>query len=578
MTFKLIRQCFQKMASYHDAGDVDFYLEEDKWDDFGFSTLYHLHASKRLTGSKPEYLGPINIMKKGQTKEDIYLIRNLIGTQFNDIPNDFCSISMSVELYRGLDRLLKRGEERKRFAEALKMIFSEDDERYKEFHAEECFQTSLMRNATMKAYGLILGKEIMYDECSSYDLAEVPLTFRLPNNTGEVKLDFSSIDQKIATDLNLPSRLLACIGNNGAGKSTILYRLARILFATPSTRSLYADTLGSIVPSDAGFRRLFLISYSAFDNFILPGASLEDYNLILEGLKNKNGRLVYCGIRDVRKEYILLRNTELEKLGHNPEGENELIDIIDKDHINYHKLKTIEDLAEECVEAYCSIAEDYSKVKLWNRLMKECQAANDSFAEMEIHTPIFIYRNNLSQDKFKHLSTGIKYLLHSLTSILDRIETNSIIIFDEPENHIQPPLLCKFLHCLRIISEEYKSLVLVATHSPVILQETLAKNVIIVERFDEDMTFRKPSIETYGENIGNITDEVFNLNTSVTSYQKSAKKIVAKYHPSPDKYSDPLDYLEDIKSKIGVDFGNEIQAFLISEFLKATNYVELTNS
>lgn len=166
---------------------------------------------------------------------------------------------------------------------------------------------------------------------------------------------------------------------------------------------------------------------------------------------------------------------------------------------------------------------------------------------------------------FMHLSTGIKYLLHSLASILDRIEPNSMIIFDEPENHIQPPLLCKFLYCLRIISQTYNSLVLVATHSPVILQETLSRNVIIVSRRGDCWDFRKPTIETYGENIGSITDEVFCLNTSVTNYHDTSEKIFKKYPPKETEKENPGEYLERIRRETGMDFGNEIKAYLISK-------------
>ncbi|MBD5585848.1 MAG: AAA family ATPase, partial [Clostridia bacterium] len=174
------------------------------------------------------------------------------------------------------------------------------------------------------------------------------------------------------------------------------------------------------------------------------------------------------------------------------------------------------------------------------------------------------------------LSTGIKYLLHSLATILDRIETNSMIIFDEPENHIQPPLLCKFLYCLRILSNEYTSLVLVATHSPVILQETLKKNVLVVKREGNRFFFRCPRIETFGENIGNITDEVFNLNTSVTNYQNTARKVFSLIPPEVKHMADPISYLKYVESETQMQFGNEINAYLISLLLerKENNDVE----
>ncbi len=572
MKFKIISQCFQKMDPGSDSGDVDFYLEEDKWDDYHFHTLYHIHAGSKRTKGVPEYLGPVNIMRKGQKEDDYYLVRKTLGVGFSELSDEFCSMSMSVELYRGLDRLLKRAKSRRRFVDALKMIFSTDEERYLEFKDEECFQTSLLRNATMGAYGLIFGKEIMLDEASSYDLAKIPLTYTLPDDNGEVDFDFGTVNQDIDDSIDIPSRLLVCIGNNGAGKSTILYRLARILYATPSARSAYSEDVGMIYPSDAGFRRLFLISYSAFDNFILPGLDSADYKQILDGLKTRHGRLVCCGIRDVESEYENKIKDETERDRKKESEDKDAPLVMDKDHESFHRLKSVDNLSREFSDALHSIARDDRKFELWNELMDECESANTSLEDMKLTSFTRYFEEEMvSADDFKLLSTGIKYLLHSLSSIVDRIETNSIIIFDEPENHIQPPLLCKFLYCLRLISQRYKSLVLVATHSPVIVQETLAKNVIIVNRTEDKWSFRHPSIETYGENIGNITDEVFNLNTSVTNYQKTAARLYDLYHDKIRHTSDPIRFLKSISEETGIEFGNEIKAYLISRYIENNN-------
>lgn len=63
MKIKLIDVCFQD-ATRLSGTDADFYLEMDDWNDFGYCTTYHLHATKRLTKTgKNTYLGSINILK-----------------------------------------------------------------------------------------------------------------------------------------------------------------------------------------------------------------------------------------------------------------------------------------------------------------------------------------------------------------------------------------------------------------------------------------------------------------------------------------------------------------------------------
>lgn len=72
ISFRRIDKCWQN-AEGHTETDVAFFLEENNWDDFGYTTTYHLHSSALLTGGKPEYLGGLRIMHKGQTIRDATL-------------------------------------------------------------------------------------------------------------------------------------------------------------------------------------------------------------------------------------------------------------------------------------------------------------------------------------------------------------------------------------------------------------------------------------------------------------------------------------------------------------------------
>lgn len=60
-TFKIIDKCYQD-AKRHVGTDADFYLELDAWNDNHYHVMYHLHATKKITGDNNEYLGPIRIM------------------------------------------------------------------------------------------------------------------------------------------------------------------------------------------------------------------------------------------------------------------------------------------------------------------------------------------------------------------------------------------------------------------------------------------------------------------------------------------------------------------------------------
>lgn len=52
------------------------------------------------------------------------------------------------------------------------------------------------------------------------------------------------------------------------------------------------------------------------------------------------------------------------------------------------------------------------------------------------------------------------------------------------------------MSALRIVLNEVDAFAIVATHSPVVVQETLSKNVNVITRNGEFTDFQRPEIET----------------------------------------------------------------------------------
>src|SRR5262249_34237270 len=71
---------------------------------------------------------------------------------------------------------------------------------------------------------------------------------------------------------------------------------------------------------------------------------------------------------------------------------------------------------------------------------------------------------------------------------------------------------------LRLVLTQVGAYAIVATHSPVVAQETLACQVMI---FDPGggLATRTAQIETFGENVGTLTREIFGLHTDATDYR-----------------------------------------------------------
>ncbi|WP_421800852.1 AAA family ATPase [Granulicella sibirica] len=105
------------------------------------------------------------------------------------------------------------------------------------------------------------------------------------------------------------------------------------------------------------------------------------------------------------------------------------------------------------------------------------------------------------------------------------MQPSSLVLFDEPETHLHPSLAAALMKCLRLLLQETSSFAVIATHSPVVIQETPSRNVYLVRRNGKSTTIESTSIETYGENIGIITSEVFDPNASESDYRHTLQRL-----------------------------------------------------
>ncbi len=96
-----------------------------------------------------------------------------------------------------------------------------------------------------------------------------------------------------------------------------------------------------------------------------------------------------------------------------------------------------------------------------------------------------------------------------ITEIIANIRYDSLLIYDEPETHLHPNAISQLINTIYELSRIFQSYCIIATHSPIIVQELLSKNVYVLERKGSYATIRKPSIETFGENLSTIIEEIF---------------------------------------------------------------------
>lgn len=85
------------------------------------------------------------------------------------------------------------------------------------------------------------------------------------------------------------------------------------------------------------------------------------------------------------------------------------------------------------------------------------------------------------------------------------------MLLDEPEAHLHPPLLSAFVRSLSDLLIQRNGVALIATHSPVILQEAPMSCVWVLRRSGASIEAERPELETSGENAGILTRAVFGL-------------------------------------------------------------------
>ena len=531
LSFRLIRNRRQNASSRNDS-DVDFLLEENSsWDDYGYHTSFFLHATKKITNKKTKALGYISIMcvDRYNNVSDAELLTKKIGYEntFHQLPQNFCSLSTSLNLYKQLHRYLKPNQ-RRIFENSFNMILDSESPYYQLVCNTECFNKSLLRDTDIDDYALIFGKEKLRENSHQYELRAKEIKVKYDNCDDEIVLDFSPIKLKDEKGI-FPNGIIAFIGKNGSGKSTFLYKLATELFTSANNRKL------SIIPEDIAVSQLMLFSYSPFDDFTLP-IQYNKYSLkrwhedLVKFKKTKSDafkpRFIYCGIRNVEQEVDeLIRASEsfFDENGNYKEN----------NRLTKTSLLDIANMSNECRTAF-------NAAQLTNDWKTFIANLNDDIPELETAMNTLsecINWNEKKWDKtFKKLSTGHKFFLHTMSHIIAYCEENAVIMFDEPENHLQAPLLSFMMKEIRRVLARRSSVMLVATHSPVILQETLSSNVRVVRRSGENISIQKPEIETYGASFGAISSDVFDLTADKASYFDVLKSVF-EYEKCRDKGS-----------------------------------------
>jgi predicted ATPase len=496
---------------------IDFYLEQNNWNDYNFYTTYALYlAAKHTKDGQPALISSVKILKKGQQELEKYLLGE---EPFNELGEEFCSMGINLDYYERIAQLEKPLAEQILKAMRDFIIYPE----FKSgFEDEPGLKVSLMRDISSKDDLFLLAPMLVNNDFNTLLSLELKFTFHSTGLKQPIEFDFDAPTYGEFKGTSLPNRIIAIIGRNGSGKSTLLAKLARVAFA--SSRDRVDDVLqqvGVITPIGIGFPRILTIAYSAFDSFKVPGIHYKEKEQIAKDIDNATGRYIFCGVRNIVKELSEeLRTMDLLQQKKLPDKS------ILSDRQENTILKHNTELADEFVQLIAIINIE-NRHPLYNGVMTILKEE----PSLHILKSFNLIESPATEVKqfFINLSTGHKFVLHCMISMVTHIEAKSLVLFDEPETHLHPPLLAILMKAIRWILNQRNSFMIVATHSPVVLQETLRKHVLVIRREEDVIEMKTPDIQTFGENIGAITTAVFALSTDVTDYHDVLDKMIAGY-------------------------------------------------
>ncbi|MGE8097179.1 AAA family ATPase [Pseudomonas fluorescens] len=496
-----------------------FVLEQDRWNDYGFHTHYHLsYVTVDKDGRiNEDLIGPVKILRAGQTDTDKLQVLD----HFSKLDEDFCSVGGSLDYYERLRQLPPK--RREKVLVGLRDVVANSDIEAR-FRVEKGWSTSLFRDGKDDSY-LKLAKGLLTGDYTELPGNQLEFMFALPKWLKPLNFSFlghTTEKPSRATRAGLPERIAVLVGQNGSGKSTVLARLARVAFGTIDERDKAPlESLGRIEPSGIGFPRVITVSFSAFDSFRLPGTDGRSRRKILQEMEHGEGRFAFIGLRDIKSE-----GSRVAK-----DAESEHDPLEDADRLSATRLKSIEQLTTE-FSAYLTRIEDPTKTVQLDSLF-ESLLIDSAFAPL--------LKQGLSRSTPKEIrrafllcSTGHKIAALVVVGLIATLVPSSLILFDEPETHLHPPLLAALMHALRAILRNHDSYCIIATHSPVVVQESMAKDVKVIRRNGSFTSSATPNSETFGESIGLITSEVFGLNSEATDYHQVLDKLVTRYQDQED--------------------------------------------
>jgi predicted ATPase len=462
-------------------GQDEAFLVRDNWDDwFKFRTAFFLVIFDR-EGIRHDVgqlkigqvgLRPASTTEPGKRSPEI-------PEEFDELSAKFFSLGQDENYYESIRALDDH------LAELVLKSLRDcafDIALFKTVRSEEVMTESLLRsvaasNVLSKLHRLALGNKTLTRFHFEYAFAT------LDSDQASPVLEFEVIPNK-----NPPTNVHVIIGRNGAGKTRFLQSLAK------ATLDLEAgeDKVGTLTllqgeDEDWTFASLVYVSFSVFDDFTLPPSHSATIRAAQVSLRSENSTSVAdkSGKQTKAGRDVFINSFGVCRRGSRQDRWREAINALESDP-----------LFEEA-----------------------------NFAAL-LDEPEDDWRDT-AHSLFERLSSGHAVVLLTITKLVELVDERTLVLMDEPEGHLHPPLLSALIRSLSDLLIKRNGVAIIATHSPVLLQEVPKSCVWKLARTGAIVVAERPQIETFGENVGTLTSEVFKLEVTAAGFHKLLGEAVA---------------------------------------------------
>lgn len=317
-------------------------------------------------------------------------------------------------------------------------------------------------------------------------------------------IDKGALNFKKNRKSKLPMNVYAVVGGNGSGKS---YKINQII--------------KEHLEGDNKFSQILHFSLSPFDNIIhfnRESTSIE----VADKEKDSYGEIIYEKVG-----FVSVKHPPIPEVVKKAEATS-LTDVKEYLHEKSRKYLDSDNTLKQGFEGEISIKESFSyyiqnllidliasedKLKMWGDCLNFFTF--ESWVDDIINA--FQDRNISKNDieKIDTLSSGQATILLYITKLVSSINQGSLVIFDEPETFMHPPMVKAFIRAVSELVDNNKAFCLMATHSPVIIQEIPHCNVY---KLDSNHELTNIYYKTYGQNLDTLYKNIYGVELQQTGY------------------------------------------------------------